>query len=371
MSAIPAGYKQTEVGVIPEDWHAVRLAEISRMKSGKGITSEFIDAYSDFPCYGGNGIRGFTSRFTHDGCFALIGRQGALCGNVLYVEGKFFASEHAIVTTPLAKTDISWLSFVLRDMNLNQYSESSAQPGLSVEKLLELYVPYPPVREQEAIAEVLCDADAHIESLEQQLTKKRHLKQAAMQELLSGKKRLSGFVEAWAVKQLGDIASVTKGSQLHSSEVSLSDTYPHLNGGVNPSGRAEKANTPAESIAISEGGNSCGYVQFMEEPYWAGGHCYSVVPSRIEKKFLYHALKFQQSSIMGLRVGSGLPNVQKSALLTFSLRIPQQETEQVAIAAILSAMDVEISDLEAQLAKTRTIKQGMMQKLLTGEIRLI
>jgi len=93
------GYKQTEVGVIPEDWEAAKLASVCSMKSGEGITSASIDQFSEYPCYGGDGLRGFTTRFTHDGRYALIGRQGALCGNVLGVEGKLFASEHAIVVT--------------------------------------------------------------------------------------------------------------------------------------------------------------------------------------------------------------------------------------------------------------------------------
>ena len=97
---VKAGYKKTEVGIIPDDWQVVTLAKVCKMKSGESITSAGIDQFSEYPCYGGNGLRGFTSQFTHDGEYALIGRQGALCGNVLGVSGKFFASEHAVVVTP-------------------------------------------------------------------------------------------------------------------------------------------------------------------------------------------------------------------------------------------------------------------------------
>ena len=188
------GYKQTEAGVIPEEWEVAKLATVCSMKSGEGITSVSIDQFSVYPCYGGNGLRGVTARYTHDGRYALIGRQGALCGNVLGVGGKIFASEHAIVVTASARTDIRWLTFVLGEMRLNQHSESSAQPGLSVSKLLNLNVARPPTKaEQEAIAAALSDADALIESLEQLIAKKRHLKQGAIQELLTGKKRMPGF----------------------------------------------------------------------------------------------------------------------------------------------------------------------------------
>jgi len=141
---IQPGFKETEVGVIPIDWNLNKLGDLSDMKSGETITSKTISEFDIYPCYGGNGIRGYTHRFTHNGDFALIGRQGALCGNVQYVEGEFFASEHAVVVTPNTKTDVKWLYYVLADMNLNQYSESSAQPGLSIVKILKLSIPSPP-----------------------------------------------------------------------------------------------------------------------------------------------------------------------------------------------------------------------------------
>ena len=205
---VKLGYKQTEVSVIPEDWAVAKLSAICSMKSGESITSARIDQFSKYPCYGCNGLRGFTERFTHDGRYALIGRQGALCGNVLGVEEKFFASEHAIVVTASARTDSRWLTFVLREMRLNKYSESSAQPGLSVSKLLSIDVARPPTKaEQEAIAEALSDADPLIESLEQLIAKKRHLKQGAMQELLTGKKRLPSFIREWQTKTIGDLGA--------------------------------------------------------------------------------------------------------------------------------------------------------------------
>ena len=136
------------------------------MKSGVSITSDNIDGFSKYPCYGGNGLRGYTTRFTHEGSYALIGRQGALCGNVLGVKGQFFASEHAIVVTPSSGTEVKWLTYILGQMHLNKYSESSAQPGLSVAKILILITATPPTKtEQEAIASALSDVDALIESL--------------------------------------------------------------------------------------------------------------------------------------------------------------------------------------------------------------
>jgi type I restriction enzyme S subunit len=182
---------QTRLPGFHGEWKMNSLAAACTMKSGEGITSTDIDQSLRYPCYGGNGLRGFTSRHTHEGSYALIGRQGALCGNVFGVEGRFFASEHAIVVTPSGTTDIRWLTYVLRRMNLNQYSESSAQPGLSVSKILDLRISRPPTKdEQTAIAAVLSDMDAEIIALEQRRDKTRLLKQGMMQELLTGRTRL-------------------------------------------------------------------------------------------------------------------------------------------------------------------------------------
>jgi type I restriction enzyme S subunit len=173
------------------------------------------------------------------------------------------------------------------------------------------------------------------------------------------------------VKRLGDVALVSKGAQLKSDLSDETGKFAHLNGGITPSGYTHKSNTDGNTIAISEGGNSCGFVQFMTQPYWCGGHCYSVISKGVDNHFLYQALKGQQSAIMGLRVGSGLPNVQKTGLLNFKLRLPASVAEQIAIAYVLTGMDEELMALEQRRKKTVELKQGMMQELLTGRTRLV
>ena len=129
-------YKDSGVewlGQVPAHWKTCAIKRIVRMQSGESITAESIEEAGDFPVFGGNGLRGYTSAFTHDGDFALIGRQGALCGNTNYASGRFWASEHAVVATPVEPVATRWLGEMLRAMNLNQYSVSAAQPGLSVE----------------------------------------------------------------------------------------------------------------------------------------------------------------------------------------------------------------------------------------------
>jgi len=364
---VKPGYKQTEVGVIPDDWNVSKISEICSMKSGEGITSTHIDQFSKYPCYGGNGLRGYTTRFTHDGTFALVGRQGALCGNVLSVDGKFFASEHAIVVRASEETDIRWLTFVLARMHLNQYSESSAQPGLSVAKILTLELVRPPTKaEQKAIAQALSDADALIESLEQLIAKKRNIKQGAMQELLTGKRRLPGFDGEWKVKRIGEVLSIVHGKSQH-AVADPNGIYPVLATG-GQIGNANRFLYDKPSVLIGRKG-TIDRPQFMDKPFWTVDTLfYSVIREPNNAKFLFY--RFCLIEWKRYNEASGVPSLNAKTVERIEMKIPQED-EQTAIVAVLSDMDAEIAALEERLAKVRQIKQGMMQELLTGRIRLI
>lgn len=156
------------LGQVPEHWDVKRLKFVAHLKSGETITANEIEEKGNYPVYGGNGLRGFSSTFTHNGCHVLIGRQGALCGNINYADGYFFASEHAVVVTSIC--NIFWLGELFRIMNLGQYSVSTAQPGISVEVINELSIPVPSIQEQTAIATYLDQETARIDELVQ-LTK--------------------------------------------------------------------------------------------------------------------------------------------------------------------------------------------------------
>lgn len=143
------------LGEVPAHWEVRRLKTLCRMKAGANITNQSIEPSGDFPVYGGNGVRGYTSDFTHEGEFILIGRQGALCGNVHLVQGRFWASEHAVVVSLYGGHDLQWFAALLEAMNLNQYSMAAAQPGLAVERVLNLWAPVPHAEEQRRIAEYI------------------------------------------------------------------------------------------------------------------------------------------------------------------------------------------------------------------------
>ena len=153
------------LGEIPAHWDAVALKRVASLKSGEFISSSLIDAQGDYPVFGGNGLRGYSSSYTHDGEYVLIGRQGALCGNINYASGRFWASEHAVVVTNGEKCMVRWLGELLDVMHLNQYSQTAAQPGLAVEFIENLRVPVPPIPEQSTIVEFSAEATTRLGKL--------------------------------------------------------------------------------------------------------------------------------------------------------------------------------------------------------------
>ncbi len=184
------------LGDVPAHWEVRRLKTLCSMKSGDGITEMSIEPEGEYPVYGGNGIRGYTSRYTHDGDFALIGRQGALCGNVHIACGRFWASEHAVVATLHPSQVLEWFGAILGAMNLNQYSLAAAQPGLAVERVLNLWLPVPPSEEQAVIAthieQQTADIDTAISHARRQIELLQEYRTRLIADVVTGKLDVRG-----------------------------------------------------------------------------------------------------------------------------------------------------------------------------------
>ena len=174
-------YQQQPPFELPKGWVWCKLGEIFYLKAGENITSKDISEIKKedfiYPCYGGNGIRGYTKQYNKEGIFSLIGRQGALCGNINIGKGKFFATEHAVVVNTFSETNVNWCFYFLKQLNLNQYATSTAQPGLSVNNINQIYIPLPPLKEQDWIANEIDRLFTLIEQLEED--------KAALQQLVS------------------------------------------------------------------------------------------------------------------------------------------------------------------------------------------
>ena len=183
------------IGKIPAHWDVTRVKYFCRMYSGENLTSTDIEPDGDYPVYGGNGKRGYYSNFTNDGEHVLIGRQGALCGNVHLVSGKFWATDHAVVTYPTKEVINKYLYYLFQSMNLNQYSQSAAQPGLAVNVILALKTCLPStLKEQETIVDFLDDKCLHIDQIilqkEHQFNILQQHKKSLIYEYVTGKKRV-------------------------------------------------------------------------------------------------------------------------------------------------------------------------------------
>lgn len=172
----------------------------------------------------------------------------------------------------------------------------------------------------------------------------------------------------WRIYELSSVADLAKGVQLSSSLKDESAKFLHFNGGITYSSRTSRANRDANTTIVSEGGNSCGYVQFVEEPFWCGGHCYSITPKRPEaNRYLFYVLQAKQKDIMGLRVGSGLPNIQKNALEKFEIAYAEDSFEQQKIADCLASLDEVIAAQGRKVEALKAHKRGLMQQLFPRE----
>ena len=162
-------YQKTLLTPADKSYHTASLGELFELRAGKFISATLItperDAEHPIPCFGGGGLRGYVSSHNQNGDLVLIGRQGALCGNVKRASGKFYATEHAVVVSPKSAVDIRWAFHLLSHMNLNQYASKSAQPGLSVNMLKQLSVPVPPLPVQVATASILDKFDSLVNDL--------------------------------------------------------------------------------------------------------------------------------------------------------------------------------------------------------------
>lgn len=168
-----------------------KLGEVCLLKAGKFVSANDISPEYNkglYPCFGGNGIRGYVADYTHDGEFPLIGRQGALCGNVNLASGKFHATEHAVVVQPKIEMNVHWLYYALNAMNLGQYATGAAQPGLAVSKLETLSIEIPNISEQNKIAQTLYKVEQLVNFRKQQLAKLDELVKARFVEMFGDAK---------------------------------------------------------------------------------------------------------------------------------------------------------------------------------------
>ena len=387
-----SGYKQTEVGMIPEDWDAKTIDEVGFVTSGKRLplgtsltAHETSHPYIRVTDMQPGTVSLADIKFVPESVFPAIKRyrifQGDLFISVagtlgivgrvpIELDGANLTENADRITNITCSQD--YLLYVLMSSPIQNTIDSirtvGAQPKLALTRIRKFVIPLPPTKaEQEAIAEALSDADALIESLAQLLAKKRHLKQGAMQELFTGKKRLPGFSGEWEVRLLGQIAPLQRGFDLPNGMLQRGPFPVVYSNGVLTYHAVFQVKGPG---VVTGRSGTIGKVTFVEQDFWPHNTTLWVTSFKgNDPKFVFFL--YTRVSLERFATGSGVPTLNRNDVHQFKISVPATRVEQTAIAAILSDMDAEIAALEAKLAKARSLKQGMMQELLTGRIRLV
>ena len=239
--------------------------------------------------------------------------------------------------------------------NLRKYLQGG-QGNLSADIVKGISFSFPTLKEQEKIANLVSLLDERISTQNKIIEDLKKLKSAISENLF---KVVNGDVVI-----LSEICEIIKGKQVNGEFLSEKGKYYVMNGGTEPSGYYSDYNVEANTISISEGGNSCGYVQFNTSPFWSGGHCYTIqkIADNVDHLYLYHYLKSKEDAIMKLRIGSGLPNIQKKDLAIFKIKIPTAKQQKV-ISTFLSSLERKAEIEEILLNAMKKEKQYLLRQM--------
>ena len=377
---------------IPENWVWATLGEIFTLQAGKNITAKDISAKQDadyrYPCYGGNGLRGYVSFYNKEGRFPLIGRQGALCGNVNDANGKFYATEHAVVVNTYCNTNVYWVINTLLYLNLNQYATSTAQPGLSVSTINEVMIPVPPLKEQQRISNSIKSWFSLIDQLEQGKSDlQTAIKQAKSKILvlaIHGKlvpqdpndesasellKRINPKAEitcdnghyplGWCKTQLKYIADYVNGRAFKPEEWETNGLpivrIQNLNDETAPYNKSSKSYE--EKYLIHKGdllfawAASLGTYVWEKGDAWLNQHIFKVIPFVfMDKLYLYYSLESLIKDFYKESHGSGIVHITKKKFEDIECFVPPLAEQQRIVAKIeelFSILDSIQKSLEA------------------------
>lgn len=383
-------------------WNTKLLGDVATLQRGFDLPHR-LRKEGDVPIVTSSGFEATHSDARVRAPGVVTGRYGTI-GQVFFVEVDFWPLNTTLYVRDFHGNDPLFVSYLLRTIDFHTHSGKSGVPGVNRNDLHEIIVSVPAtVAEQQAIATALSDADALIEALEQLLTKKRQIKQGAMQELLTGQRRLPGFAGVWNEKPFADLFKFSGGFTASRDQLGT-EGYCYLHyGDIHLSSKTfidvlaefqdiPKLNLPIKKVSsasLLEDGDVV-FVDASEDDEGTSKHVVVSNPDKVifisglhtivaksvsdELDHRYKRYCFQTRSVKTqfrfFSVGTKVSGISKTNIGKITLLVPPIE-EQAAIAAILSDMDAEITTLEAKLRKARYIKQGMMQELLTGRIRLV
>lgn len=392
-------YKESEIEWlkrVPKYWEVNRIKDIAFLKSGDTVTSSQLIDPPGFPVYGGNGFRGYFEDYNLEGHYILIGRQGALCGNINLAKGKFWASEHAIVVHPTKKWEMIWFSELLSSMNLNQYSLSAAQPGLSVETIRQLKIPFPPLSEQTRIANYLDRQtqliDRKIELLQRKRDYYEELKQALINETVcrgldknaplkdSGVEWIGKVPAHWEVKRLKDVGYLLTDKMDNRDQVKVG-----LENIVSKKGEYIETDTiyNGAGVYFTKGDILFGKLRpYLAKVYLtdfkgiAVGDFFVLRAKKKEQSyFIYLCLMCQTfiSQLNSSTFGAKMPRVNWDYMSNIGFPIPPEE-EEAELVKYLRDQIVSIAKIESKLPclinTLQELRKTLINDVVTGKVRV-
>ena len=390
------GYKQTEVGVIPEDWEIDSIINLAHITTGDKDTQDRVTdgAYPFF-------VRSQTveriNSFSFDGEAVLTAGDGVGTGKIFhYIDGKFDFHQRVYKISDFAKRLNGYYFFLYFSNHffsrIMQMTAKSSVDSVRREMIANMQIPLPPVAEQRAIAAALSDVDALLAELDQIIAKKRDLKQAAMQQLLTGQTRMPGYNAELQVHRLGEIGTFGKGKGITKDDL-VSGGIPCVRYGeiytrhndcirafysfITPRVAASSQRLRNGDLLFAGSGETAEEigkcVAFLgDDEAYAGGDIVICHPVDQDSMYLAYLMNHPVTTAQKARMAQGDAVVHISArnLAQLEMRLPAKD-EQTTIAAAISDMGADIAALEARREKTRLLKQGMIQELLTGRVRLV
>ena len=393
MSDVPEGYRMSEVGVIPKDWDVDKIKNISYITTGAKNTQDKIDD-AEYPFFVRSSTVERINSYSFDGEAVLTAGDGVGTGKVIhYINGKFDYHQRVYKISDFNEK-IEGYFFYLFFSNyflkrIMSMTAKSSVDSVRMEMIAEMPIPLPPLPEQQAIASALSDVDALITALEQLITKKCNIKQGAMQQLLTGKKRLPGFGGEWEVKKLGEICNkfLNGGTPSTLKAEYWNGNIPWISGAdivtqkiTNIRRFISEDAVKNSSTNIVEKGNillvtRTGVGKMTIAPFdiaisqdLTGIYIKS---EEVYTEYVFHYFNFNSTILKSLNQGTSISGITRNTLTSTPILLPSTIEEQQVIAQILRDMDAEIEALEQKRNKYKAIKQGMMQELLTGKTRLV
>ena len=361
------------------DWEQRKLGECCQeFKSGSFISASDIGDVGKYPVYGGNGLRGFSAEYNHDGEFALIGRQGALCGNMNYSVGRAYFTEHAIAIQANKTADTKFLYYLLRKMNLGQYSDQSAQPGLAVGKLVKLTELFPSVAEQIKIGHQFMGIDNLITLHQRKLEKLQNLKKAMLEKMFpkNGAKvpeiRFKGFTDDWEQRKLGDYVTIIsgdapskfdEGNELYVKVDDLNCNSKYVIDSKNKVALHESINkAPEGSVVFPKRGAAImtNKVRILADDCYIDTNLMALSSNKIDSEFLYNIIS--KEGLYKIADTSTIPQINNKHIEPYEVLLPRLD-EQRTIGKFFKDVDNFITLHQRKLEKLQNLKKAMLERM--------